>query len=106
MSTIEGISRQQLIQQALGQIGSRRSGVRVRLATRDETARATKSSQTLEVRRAAFNTAEQARYHAVVSAGSENPKNLASLKRLNTVLEIGEPLRPDVPRGYYLNLEV
>jgi hypothetical protein len=28
------------------------------------------------------------------------------LRRLNSVLNHGEPLRDDVPRGYYLNITV
>lgn|GEM_PF-1528221 len=79
--------------------------MRSHLATRVEATRSNPSSQTPEVLRPAFNTVEQARYRAVVSTSSESPKNLASLKRLNTILEANEPLRTDVPRGYYLNLE-
>jgi len=36
----------------------------------------------------------------------ETPQNQASLNRLGRVLSSGQPLRGDVPRGYYLDLKV
>lgn len=36
----------------------------------------------------------------------ETPQNTASLTRLDRILSSGQPLRGDVPRGYYLNIVV
>lgn len=46
--------------------------------------------------KARANTSEQ--------SPSEQEKN--GLRRLNSVLNNNEPLRDDVPRGYYLNISV
>ena len=37
---------------------------------------------------------------------AESPENIASLGRLDRALGSGQPLRGDVPRGYYLSLKV
>ena len=109
MSAIDGVSRQQLIQQALGQIGPSKvkqptfqQAVSKPIAKAD----APRSLNSPQALRPTFETVEQARLQAAVTRGEDNPKNLASLDRLNQVLDAGEPLRGDVPRGYYLNLEV
>jgi len=36
----------------------------------------------------------------------ETPQNQASLNRLDRALSSGQPLRGDVPRGFYLDLKV
>ncbi|HEY9080370.1 hypothetical protein [Magnetovibrio sp.] len=36
----------------------------------------------------------------------ETPQNQASLNRLDRILSSGQPLRGDVPRGFYLDLKV
>lgn len=36
----------------------------------------------------------------------QNPADRAGLRRLNEALESGQPLRQDVPRGFYVNLSV
>jgi len=41
----------------------------------------------------------------VLNAG-ETPQNQASLSRLDRILSSGQPLRGDVPRGFYLDLRV
>jgi len=43
---------------------------------------------------------------AGVLSSVETPQNQASLNRLNRVLSSGQPLRGDVPRGFYLDLKV
>lgn len=43
---------------------------------------------------------------AAVIEGGESPEVGGALRRLRAVLHRGEPLRTDVPRGYYLNIRV
>ncbi len=43
---------------------------------------------------------------AAVIQGGESPEVGSALRRLRGILHRGEPLRPDVPRGYYLNIRV
>lgn len=106
MSAIDGVSRQQLIQQALGQIGPGKGGQPIRSAAQAQSTAPTRATERPQVLRPTLETVEQARLHAGVSGGVENPKNAASLNRLNSVLDSGQPLRGDVPRGFYLNLEI
>lgn len=56
--------------------------------------------------RAAYAGAGDVARRANVLNEAESPQNLASLKRLDRVLSSGEPLRGDVPRGFYLDLKV
>jgi len=41
----------------------------------------------------------------VLNSG-ETPQNQASLNRLDRIMSSGQPLRGDVPRGFYLDLKV
>ncbi|MFC1673689.1 hypothetical protein ACFL12_06010 [Pseudomonadota bacterium] len=50
--------------------------------------------------------ADEVARRANVMADGEHPGNQASLKRLKMALESDQPLRGDVPRGFYLDLRV
>ncbi|MDH5188230.1 MAG: hypothetical protein OEW37_04655 [Rhodospirillaceae bacterium] len=49
---------------------------------------------------------EEVSFRARVMGQAESPENIRSLARLKRVFDAGQPLRGDVPRGYYLNLRV
>lgn len=49
---------------------------------------------------------EEVSFRARVLGEAESPENIRSLARLKRVFDAGQPLRADVPRGYYLNLRV
>lgn len=49
---------------------------------------------------------EEVSFRARVSNMEESPENIRSLIRLKRTFDSGQPLRGDVPRGYYLNLRV
>ena len=51
-----------------------------------------------------YALADEVSRRANVMSDQEHPQNEASRKRLKTALESGQPLRGDVPRGFYLNL--
>jgi hypothetical protein len=51
-----------------------------------------------------YSFAEEVSRRANVMGDQESPRNQASLKRLDRVLNSGQPLRGDVPRGFYLDL--
>ena len=53
-----------------------------------------------------YSFAEEVSRRANVLADQESPQNQASLKRLDRALNSGQPLRGDVPRGFYLDLKV
>lgn len=56
--------------------------------------------------RAAYIDAGEVSRRANVMNDKETPENIASLKRLDRILSSGQPLRGDVPRGFYLDLKV
>lgn len=56
--------------------------------------------------RAAYADAGDVARRANVLNEKETPQNKASLDRLDRVLGSGQPLRGDVPRGFYLNLKI
>lgn len=58
--------------------------------------------------RSAFQTAGQAQLRAGVAARGkdEDQENQRSLARLDRLLASGEPLRADVPRGFYISINV
>ncbi len=56
--------------------------------------------------RAAYSNAGDVSRRANVMNEKESPQNTASLNRLDRVLSSGQPLRDDVPRGFYLDLRV
>ncbi len=43
---------------------------------------------------------------AGIMSAVESPENVAAVRRLDRSLNSGQPLRGDVPRGYYLSLKV
>ena len=56
--------------------------------------------------RAAYSSAGDVSRRASVMNERESPQNAASLNRLDRVLSSDQPLRDDVPRGFYLDLRV
>jgi len=56
--------------------------------------------------RAAFVNADEVSRRANVINEIDSPQNVASLNRLDRILSSGQPLRGDVPRGFYLDLKV
>lgn len=56
--------------------------------------------------RAAYAGAGDVSRRANVLNADESPENMASLKRLDRALTSDQPLRGDVPRGFYLNIKV
>jgi hypothetical protein len=60
-----------------------------------------------EVQLKSQRTMREIRAHAAVAAGeAESAEMRAAFKRLSRALASGQPLRADVPRGYYLNFTV
>lgn len=53
-----------------------------------------------------FETARQAKARANVFQQQEEPQTKKALNRLDKILSTGRPLRDDVPRGYYVNIQV
>lgn len=53
-----------------------------------------------------YSSAEQVRNRAAVSNPSETPHERKALSRLDKVLDNVNAPRPDVPRGYYLDIKV
>ena len=53
-----------------------------------------------------YSFAEEVSRRANVMGDQESPRNQASLKRLDRALHSGQPLRGDVPRGFYLDLKI
>ena len=53
-----------------------------------------------------YSFAEEVSRRANVMSDQESPRNQASLKRLDRALSSGQPLRGDVPRGFYLDLSI
>jgi len=53
-----------------------------------------------------YSFAEEVTRRANVIGDQESPRNQASLKRLDRALHSGQPLRGDVPRGFYLDLKI
>ncbi len=49
---------------------------------------------------------EEVSFRARVMNQDETPENIRALARLKRTFDSGQPLRGDVPRGYYLNLRV
>lgn len=56
--------------------------------------------------RASYNTAREVEARAKVTQTTETPQFRKALDKLSNSLDKDEPLRDDVPRGYYLNVEV
>ncbi|MBL4615437.1 MAG: hypothetical protein JKY27_11275 [Magnetovibrio sp.] len=56
--------------------------------------------------RAAYADAGDVSRRANVLNTAESPENQSSLNRLDRALSSDQPLRGDVPRGFYLNIKV
>jgi hypothetical protein len=53
-----------------------------------------------------YSSAEQVRNRAAVTNSNETPHERRALNRLDKVLDNITAPRPDVPRGYYLDIKV
>ncbi|MEO5337196.1 MAG: hypothetical protein H7841_09915 [Magnetospirillum sp. WYHS-4] len=53
-----------------------------------------------------LKTAREARSRAAVTQSDDSPALRGALGRLDRVLRGGAPPRTDVPRGYYVNIQV
>lgn len=53
-----------------------------------------------------YLSAEQVRNRAAVTNSNETPHERRALSRLDKVLENDTAPRPDVPKGYYLDIRV
>jgi hypothetical protein len=51
-------------------------------------------------------TEQSIKLHTNTTEQKQTDQEKNSLRRLNSVLNHGDPLRDDVPRGYYLNITV
>lgn len=51
-------------------------------------------------------TARQAKTRAAAYQQPDEPGTRQALNRLDKILSTGRPLRDDVPRGYYVNINV
>ena len=52
------------------------------------------------------DSAHSIKAHANTTEQKQTDQEKSGLRRLNSVLNHSEPLRDDVPRGYYLNITV
>ncbi|NQW00385.1 MAG: hypothetical protein HQ483_11850 [Rhodospirillales bacterium] len=52
------------------------------------------------------DTVRDVKARASTAEPSQSEQEKRGLRRLNSVLNNNEPLRDDVPRGYYLNINV
>ena len=52
------------------------------------------------------DAARDIKVHANTTEQKQTNQEKIGLRHLNSVLNHGEPLRDDVPRGYYLNITV
>lgn len=77
----------------------------VQNATVQNTSRSNRSAASQRAR-GGYAQADDVTRRARVMNDVETPENLASLRRLNRALSSDQPLRGDVPRGYYLNIRV
>lgn len=53
-----------------------------------------------------YSFSEEVQRRANVQSDGESPQNQASLSRLKRMMDSGQPLRGDVPRGFYLDLKI
>lgn len=54
----------------------------------------------------AYAAGHEVRALASITHNAQSPETQRALGRLERVLTAGEPLRTDVPRGFYLNIRV
>ncbi len=52
------------------------------------------------------DSVRQVQARAAAVEQRESPEERESLRRLNRILSLDQPLNDEVPRGYYLNIEV
>ncbi len=52
------------------------------------------------------DTARNVKVRANTTDQNQSEQEKAGLRRLNSILNNNEPLRDDVPRGYYLNISI
>ena len=57
-------------------------------------------------RPAGYHTAGDVKVRAAAGRQSDSPEERTALSRLVRVLAAGDPPTADVPRGYYLNIQV
>ncbi len=57
-------------------------------------------------RPAGYDTARDVKARAAPGRQSDSPDERAALSRLARVVAAGDPPATDVPRGYYLNIQV
>ena len=53
-----------------------------------------------------YDTAAEVKNRAGATPSNETPAERKALNRLDTVLDSQRPPRPDVPRGFYINLNI
>lgn len=51
-----------------------------------------------------YQAARQVGFRARVTQNAETTGNQRALQRLDQILNSGEPLNPDAPRGFYVNI--
>lgn len=56
--------------------------------------------------RAGYRTGKEVEFHARVMEFSESPEFKRAMHKLDKVTRGETPLRDDVPRGYYLNIQI
>jgi hypothetical protein len=59
-----------------------------------------------QTQKAGYDFAAEVRRRANVTASDDDAANRRALERLDRVLASEQPPRTDVPRGYYLDIEV
>lgn len=64
------------------------------------------SSNPIQRDRSAYGAEREERVRLARSSGRDGPDIRGALERLRRLLASGQPLRDDVPRGYYLNILV
>ncbi len=52
-----------------------------------------------------YESARDVNARAATSGSGDAPHTQKAIARLNQMLDSGVPLNPDVPRGFYLNVE-
>ena len=53
-----------------------------------------------------YQDVREVKARAAVAQSSDSPEERQAVARLNQVLESGKPLDAEVPRGFYLNIQV
>lgn len=91
-----GFSRQQLIQQALSQVGNKKP---VATAAKPAPVRVSQAPQ-------AFEAATSVKNRATFLKSVDSPENQRSLTRFQDIMDSGQPLDANAPRGFYLNIQV